>query len=174
MQDGTYRLRDQELRIGPAILVFAGGTSHSYRHFCRRGVRGKKLAEFEGAKGPDFVSRLRGHVDIIGPNRRRKKDSVFIIRRAITLHALLNLHHKHLVENRDKTAIDRHVCDTLLMVDHYLHGVRSIEAILEMCTLAGAERFDKAALPSREQLAMHLKMKDAKRLDAMLDGKDAM
>jgi len=170
MQDGKYRFRDQELRIGPAILVFAGGTSHRYRDFAREGVIGPPLTEFQQAKGPDFVSRLRGHVDIIGPNPQTKDDQVYIIRRAITLHALLRQHHKHLVEDRDEVAVDGQVLKMLLRVPRYKHGVRSMEAILEMSTLAGADRFHKAALPSDEQLAMHLELdSETMKLATLLD-----
>jgi hypothetical protein len=157
MQDGKYRFRDQELRLGQTILVFAGGTSQSYQGFARVGATRDELAQFERAKGPDFVSRLRGYVDIIGPNPRPDTpDDVYVIRRAIVLHALLKKHHPRLVENRDEAAIDRNVLRALLKVHGYRHGMRSMEAVLEMSTLARSEKFDKAALPPKEQLAMHL------------------
>ncbi|HEX4608873.1 MAG TPA: AAA family ATPase, partial [Urbifossiella sp.] len=72
MQDGTHRFDGQDLRVGQAILVFAGGTSRTYRAFAREETGGAVTDEdrraFAAAKGPDFVSRLRGYVDIIGPN----------------------------------------------------------------------------------------------------------
>ncbi len=55
----------------------------------------------------------------------------------------------------------------------YKHGVRSMEAILEMSTPGNAETFDKAALPPREQLAMHLEPNPSKpdELYELLEGR---
>jgi hypothetical protein len=159
MQDGKYRFGGQELGIGRAILVFAGGTSHTYQKFTREGATVAEVAEFDQAKGPDFVSRLRGYVDIIGPNRRtdsKGKDNVFVIRRACTLRGLLQKHYPRLVENHAEAAIDTDVLRAMLLVSSYKHGARSIEAILEMSTLTNAEYFDKTALPPKAQLVMHL------------------
>lgn len=159
MQDGMFRSDAGELRVGRAIFVFAGGTSRSYRQFARK-ERGTSADEerdreaFRLAKGPDFVSRLRGFVDIIGPDPRPDtNDEVFVIRRAITLRGLLERKYKHL---DPRGPLDEDVAHAMLNVSGYEHGTRSLEAILDMSTLAGARRFEKSALPSREQLEMHL------------------
>ena len=46
---------------------------------------------FKSAKGPDFVSRLKGFINVLGPNpvEGRSGDPYFIIRRAILLRASL-------------------------------------------------------------------------------------
>ena len=46
------------------------------------------LAEIS-PKGPDFVSRLSGHIDIIGPNPTDEYDQAYVIRRALILRQIL-------------------------------------------------------------------------------------
>ena len=53
--------------LGKAIFIFAGGSCHNFREFNKERV-GQEEAEFRDVKGPDFVSRLQGFIDIKGPN----------------------------------------------------------------------------------------------------------
>ena len=57
MEDGTYNGRS----VGRSILVFAGGTSETFRAFSRQDLQkeSKEWVDFTAAKGPDFVSRSR-------------------------------------------------------------------------------------------------------------------
>ncbi len=171
MQDGKYRSEAGETSIGRAILVFAGGTSKRYRDFTRNDASEIEKEKFRIAKGPDFVSRLRGFVDIIGPDRRPgTNDEVYIVRRAIMLRGLLEKKYKHLLRARDGSSdpLDEGLARALLTVSGYEHGTRSLEAILEMSALAKAQRFEKSALPPREQLSMHLAF-DPKRPNEFFD-----
>jgi hypothetical protein len=161
MQDGTHRFDGQDLRVGQAILVFAGGTSKTYREFAAGVQTDAEREQFKLAKGPDFVSRLRGYVDIIGPNPHGTNadvhsDAGCLVRRALTLDHQLRLHHPALVGADKKLRIDRDVLRALLTVPVYTHGSRSVEAVVETSALAGADRFDKSALLPEEQLGMHL------------------
>jgi hypothetical protein len=58
MQDGKFKAGESMYRIGRAIFVFAGGTFDTFEEFKTFVTKdeNKKL------KGPDFVSRLRGHL----------------------------------------------------------------------------------------------------------------
>lgn len=56
MQDGVFQERQITHPLGRAIFVFAGGISFSMDQF----DRGREDAVFRDAKGPDFVSRLKG------------------------------------------------------------------------------------------------------------------
>jgi hypothetical protein len=51
--------------------------------------------------------------------------------------------------------IDEDVLYALLTIDHYRHGTRSMEAVLQMCTPMDG-RIEKASLPSQAQLNMHV------------------
>ena len=69
MQDGVFRVGGSLHPIGKAIFVFAGGTSSTYQQFCGEEIEDateyKRFTnEFKDAKGPDFISRLRGYVKI--------------------------------------------------------------------------------------------------------------
>jgi len=89
MQDGVFRDGEADHPIGKAIFVFAGGTRSTFSAFCRESGPPEKQAQFREKKGPDFVSRLRGHIDILGPNPLNEEDSFAMIRRAVGLRSQL-------------------------------------------------------------------------------------
>jgi hypothetical protein len=158
MQDGMFREREILHPIGKSIFVFAGGIYNSFAAFSCDKLKGqeKELEDFKNAKGPDFVSRLRGYVNILGPNPVDDADTVFIIRRAIVLRSLLERKARHLFDGNNHVRIDRGVLRALIKVPRYKHGVRSIQAILEMSMLSGRTYWEQALLPAREQLKLHV------------------
>ncbi|RII35347.1 Ryanodine receptor Ryr [Clostridium chromiireducens] len=162
MQDGVFREGDSIHPIGKAIFVFAGGTSSTFREFCGEDFEDKNeqkkfLLEFKGAKGPDFISRLRGYVNILGPNQTDEKwDHLFIIRRAMLLRSLLERKVSHLINEAGEAQIDDGVLRALLKIKRYKHESRSMEAILEMSMLTNAKKWEQSHLPSKEQLRLHV------------------
>jgi hypothetical protein len=52
--------------------------------------------------------------------------------------------------------IDEGVLRAFLAIDEYIHGARSMQAIVEMSTLSGKPRFERSSLPARRQLALHV------------------
>jgi hypothetical protein len=111
------------------------------------------------AKQPDFISRLRGYVDIISIDPIQSDDKLYVIRRALTLRSMLARRSKTLFQNGNvegKCNIDDDVLRAFLCVPSYHHGRRSMEALLDMCALTGRDHFGLAELPSREQLDLHV------------------
>jgi len=155
MQDGMFKDGETMHPIGKAIFVFAGGTSHTFEQFCCEDLQVKD-EEFRNAKGTDFVSRLRGYVNIRGPNPVSKEDKFFVIRRAIFLRSLLQRNAKQIFDARGHARLDPGVLRALTKVPEYKHGVRSMAAIIEMSMLADRMRFEQAALPPEEQLKLHV------------------
>lgn len=162
MQDGVFREGDSLHPIGKSIFVFAGGTSSTLREFCGEDIEDEQdrkqfLSEFKGAKGPDFLSRLRGYVNILGPNQtNQKSDQLFIIRRAMLLRTLLEMKVPHLIDDRGEAQIDNGVLRAMLKIPRYKHESRSMEAILDMSLLANAKKWEQSYLPSKEQLRLHV------------------
>ncbi|WP_371378072.1 RyR domain-containing protein [Sporomusa aerivorans] len=162
MQDGVFREGDTLHPLGRAIFVFAGGTSSTYTEFCGETIQDETeykqfYRQFQNAKGPDFVSRLRGYVNILGPNQTdEQRDHLFIIRRAMLLRALLERKTLHLINEQGQAQIDDGVLRALLKVPRYKHESRSMEAILEMSRLANAKKWEQSHLPSLEQLRLHV------------------
>jgi hypothetical protein len=152
MQDGQFRDGEAIHPIGRAIFVFAGGTCSTFTQFAKE----KGDEEFKGAKGPDFVSRLRGYVDIKGPNPVSDDDRLFVVRRAIFLRFLLQKNAKNIFDVKKRCRIDPGVLRAMIKVPYFKHGVRSMQAILEMSLLSGRRRFEQAALPSPKQLRLHV------------------
>ncbi|MDW8802394.1 RyR domain-containing protein [Clostridium sp. A1-XYC3] len=161
MQDGVFRDENSIHPIGKAIFVFAGGTNSTFREFHGEDIKDENerkqfLLEFKGAKGPDFISRLRGYVNILGPNQTDERDQLFIIRRAMLLRSLIERKVPHLIDDNGKAKIDNGVLRALLKIRRYKHESRSMEAILEMSMLTNAKIWEQSDLPSKEQLKLHV------------------
>ncbi len=176
MQDGEFREGSVIHPLGRAIFIFAGGTSHSYGEFAQKVTGGvtsqqsnpdEKSDEMKLKKGPDFISRLRGHINVKGPNRdgtdtensatNINLDPAHIVRRAIILRSLLERTYPQLIDAKTKrAAISESVLRGLLRVNSYHHGARSLESVLTMSQLAGIAYFGSSQLPPSEQLEMHV------------------
>jgi hypothetical protein len=176
MQDGEFKDGEAIHPIGKAVFVFAGGTRSTFGSFVRNlsdsdaglsdpsneaSAEDRERAArkaFGEAKGPDFVSRLRGFIDIMGPNRQGTDDEAFVIRRAMVLRAMLLETPKTagLLDSRNRLRIDDGVLRAMLHVSEYRHGTRSLGALLDMSRIAGASRYDLSALPPRSQLDLHV------------------
>jgi hypothetical protein len=160
MQDGKFQEGQISHPIGKAIFVFAGGTCHHMQAF------GGDLGESDrrAAKLPDFISRLKGFIDILGPNPLEDVDDpYFIIRRAIILRALFEKHTPQIISSEDdgrQVRIDKGILRAFLETDQFKHGVRSMETLLTMSTLAGASAYDRSCLPPEDQLHLHVEGKD--------------
>lgn len=172
MQDGTFEDEGVVRPIGAAIFVFLGGVFSSYarllEHERKQDNKAKEL------KLPDFVSRLSGYVDIRGPNAveiatvdegdptpldlASIKDADFLLRRAILLRSQLKRSAPGLFLKRgDRLSMDPPLRTALLGIPRFLHGARSIEAIIRMSSVKSAStHFPVSALPIDGQLRLHV------------------
>lgn len=162
MQDGAFREGQITHPIGPSIFVFAGGTSHCMEDFgCDLSAE-----ERRAAKMPDFVSRLKGYVNVLGPNPpelpssdERTSDPYYVIRRAILLRSILDRNAPHLFDEQDGKRvlrIDPGVLRAFLNISRYKHGIRSIVSIVAMSQLSGKSAYGRSSLPAEDQLDLHV------------------
>ncbi|WP_158754738.1 hypothetical protein [Streptomyces sp. NRRL F-2580] len=155
IQDGKFQQDEVTHLIGPCIFVFAGGTSENFEKF-KQEV--KRLdAEGRGSKGEDFLSRMRGNVDIPGvnpPSGTSKPGPTVMLRRALVLNSMFDKF--KIANDGEKFEVEEGVVQAFMEVSRYEHGVRSMEAIIRMSNLRGRERYTRASLPSLEQLKLHV------------------
>ncbi|MBI2477865.1 MAG: AAA family ATPase [Planctomycetia bacterium] len=162
MQDAEFRAGSGIHPFGKAIFVFAGGTCATFNAFDRSDAEELTVqTHFRGRKGPDFVSRLRGFVNIKGPNPSEpaspESDPEYLIRRAMILRSLLERAHGGLIDPKSKMAnVSTRVVRAFLRVEQFRHGARSLESVLHMSSLRGAASFDVAQLTTPEQLGLHV------------------
>jgi hypothetical protein len=149
MQDGTFTEEGRSRPVGPAIFVFAGGTHATMDAFRQRATA------FSGAKATDFLSRLRGYVDILGPNPFGEGDQTYPLRRAMLLRAIL-LGRAPALFQKDNLRVDHGILRAFLDVPQYFHGSRSMESIIDMSSLHGGLSYERSALPAVHQLALHV------------------
>lgn len=153
MNDGEFKDGDAVYPIGKAIFVFAGGTAATFADFSERTDQA-----FIDVKGPDFVSRLRGFVNVMGPNRQHEKDDAYILRRAIVLRSnfVRSPKARNLIDDKGHVRIDPGILRAMLHVSSYRHGMRSMEALLDMSRIGKEKRFNLASLPPKAQLDLQV------------------
>ncbi|HNR40076.1 MAG TPA: RyR domain-containing protein [Acidobacteriota bacterium] len=171
MQDAQFTADGVIYPLGKAIFVFAGGTCPCFEVFDRTRSGGAVEEAFRAVKGPDFVSRLRGFVNIKGPNpisaecqaatgrteSRPEDDPAFLIRRAIILRSTLDRFYPQLIDPDTKeAAISGSVLRAFLTTKEFLHGARSLESVAHMSNLNGARFFGVAELPPPDLLNLHV------------------
>jgi hypothetical protein len=165
MQDGEFREGGTNHPTGRAIYVFAGGTKKTFQEFSElpTAAEGKnEEKQLREAKLPDFVSRLKGYINVMGPNQRLLADGspdptdrFHMVRRAIILRSQLERSAGHLVAN-GRLKIDDGLVSAFLLTRVYKHGARSMENIIAMSDLAGRSSFERSRLPSPAQLYVHV------------------
>jgi hypothetical protein len=170
MEGGTFKHPEEGVfRLERGIFVFAGGVTHRYSEFSElKQAAGqpkqKGDAQFARAKGPDFISRLRGYIDIKGINSvkgpEKSGDALFMLRRAIILRSVLE--RNGFVSEPDKVAqIDVSLLDALLVLrgndkrKGFEYDTRSMRMVVNMC-LRLHGRLEKASLPPTALLDMHV------------------
>lgn len=162
MQDAEYTLGSETKKIDGAVFIFAGATATSFQEFLPGSDPGT-IRAFKNVKGPDFVSRLKGILNIKGPNPINITDRKFIIRRAMLLRSQIVMNAEGLYDRETgKIAISDPLLAALLRVSQFRHGSRSIEFLLGMSRLNGVKKYTSSCLPSDEQLDIHVDVKDFK------------
>lgn len=170
LQDGLYTEGSEVFNVKKAIFVFAGGIAGSYAAFC------DQYKGHTAQKAPDFISRLRGFMDVqeiaLGVKRRRRgsvaagggfgspldNDRAAQLRRAVILRSMLLLKLPQIVDKGSKFArIENEIVDAFLHVKKFKYGVRSMEAIIEMSRMPqSASSFLRSSLPPSAQIEMHV------------------
>jgi hypothetical protein len=155
MEDGRFRDDGGFHPVGPAIFVFAGGTAARFEDF----VAYQDERAERAAKKPDFISRLGGYVDVNGPNPQDGADVAWPLRRALLLRSLVARRAPQMMAPAPagpRLEIDEGVLRAFLLIGEYIHGARSMAAIVRMSALSGKPRFERASLPARRQLGLHV------------------
>jgi hypothetical protein len=193
MQDGAFQEGQITHPIGKCVFIFAGGTARVLEEFGvaeprplieselasldtedraerRRAHREhcERYRRFVLLKGPDFVSRLHGFLNVLGPNPRidaKCPDITWPIRRALILRGILRLNDSEVLD------IDRGLLNALLAVPIYRYGARSFEKIVNALN-QGREfgRLSRSALPPKALLDRET---DAEAFHSLLTAADA-
>jgi len=162
MQDGRFTEDLVSHWIGPAIFVFAGGTKHTFEDFVNR--EDDDEVRFRESKGPDFVSRLSGYVNVRGTNDDAEDAPSLAtqIRRALLLRSAILQFAPHLTGGRldGDIPVEDGVLNAFMRVSRYRHGARSIQTIVGMSSTTRGNRYDRSSLPPENQLDLHTNAKE--------------
>ena len=167
MQDGRFQEGQISHPIGQCVFIFAGATSHTFQQFGPARPTQESPTELKEAwnryvlaKGPDFLSRLDGYYNVLGPNPRKvtsasgtvmddPADCCAPVRRALLLRQFLCGNQGH------RLKIDPGLLRALLEVPLYRNGARSLEKLaLSLKPSDPTAAVCRSSLCSPEQLAM--------------------
>jgi len=166
MQDGKFTQGQLSHSVGDAVFVFAGGTSHDMHTF-------RLLAQdAKTAKGPDFLSRLQGFLNIASLNHGEERGVLLggvLIRRALLLRTILMRMAPGIASGKSGLDIDGSVMKAFLQIREFRYGARSIESILTMSSLHEKTKFDPSCLPPVPQIDLHV---DGSEWISLLEGAD--
>jgi ATPase family associated with various cellular activities (AAA) len=153
MQDGKFTQGQVSHSVGDAVFVFAGGTSHDMHTF-------RLLAQdAKTAKGPDFLSRLQGYLNIASLNHGEERGVLLggvLIRRALLLRTILMRMAPGIADGKSGLDIDDSVMKAFLQIREFRFGARSVESILMMSSLHEKTRFEPSSLPPVPQIDLHV------------------
>jgi len=168
MQDGEFYHEGRNFRIGRSVFVFAGGVNRSFEELNGR-VRNPGFCE---AKGPDFVSRLKAHLNVQGINNPEDETDQhrYILRRGILLRDIVRKRMKLKEKQKVDELLHGSVAHALLKIKRFKHGIRSLEAIITMCAVRAGFPIGPSDLPSLDQLEMHVDAMSLLRLVENYDG----
>ncbi|MER7540139.1 hypothetical protein ABTX77_35980 [Streptomyces sp. NPDC097704] len=184
MQDGQFQQGDQVHLIGPSVFVFAGGTSPNFKEFNSR-VNDDTAPEIKAVDFVSRLQGYIDipPVDVLGwgqprahpllsisrraraSTRKSKRsesrpDGYLMLRRALILNSLLKSNgvaQKNDGNSKDDyLEVDDAVLHAFLSVPRFEHGVRSMEAIIKMSSCENGEPLNRSAMPTQEQLNMHV------------------
>lgn len=116
MEDGVVQLEGKEEKIGKAVFMFAGGTAETLNEFNQRALLDPET--YRARKVPDFISRLRGSVDIGGIN---EAGDARIVPRALALKFFLQ---------DDPSKLSNTQIRQFLTNGHFVHGLRSLRTVI--------------------------------------------
>jgi hypothetical protein len=175
MQDGAFQEGQLIHPIGRCIFVFAGGTSH------RMDLFGADMSEDDkrAIKLPDFISRLKGFLNVLGPNpiEGTDPDPYYVMRRALILRSIFERNTPQILlrqGGKKVVQIDPGLLRAFLLTSQYKHGVRSMESLVSMSTLSGENAYERSSLPPEEQLNLHVIAPEFLALMQMLEMEGAL
>ncbi|MBL0126073.1 MAG: hypothetical protein IPP83_01170 [Flavobacteriales bacterium] len=160
LNDGVFKDGDIEHPLGPAVLVFTGGTSSSFAEFRAHSKGGdpplpEQAEKARERKLPDMASRLEEHIDVKGVSHRPDEpDGLHVARRAVVLRSLL-LRAFGLKEEKGKPVhipIAGDVLFALLNVPTFRGNTRSLQKLIAACDPGSAGKLTRARIPSTHSL----------------------
>jgi hypothetical protein len=119
----------------------------------------KLIKKISDAKVPDFISRLKGFLNVLGPNPQednKQNDPFYIVRRALLLRSIFERETPQLLDKDHQLRIDTGILRGFLQINKYLHGARSMESIVAMSRLGNRSHFSRSNLPPEKQLRLHV------------------
>jgi len=165
MQDGEFFYEGVRHKLGRSILVFAGGTCNTMDEFKQqKGLLGENGTQtsLKSAKLPDFISRLRGYIDVAGPDSTKtgeKPGILHYIRRACLIRTLLEKQFG--VRKNGYIGVNDDVIYALMNVRKYTNGTRSLQSVLQMGLSENNQNFSAAQVFSDGNgILLHLEGSD--------------
>ncbi|MDR3136522.1 MAG: ATP-binding protein [Coriobacteriales bacterium] len=167
MQDGTFMDESGVLhKMGRAIFFFAGGVFTTMDQF--RQYKRNDTAETEGSdsgrhdtgnfrekiKLPDFISRVKGFIDVAGPNSTSDGGVLHYFRRTTLLRTMLEK--KFNVKEHGSIKIQDEVIAAFLRAKEFYNGARSLQSLIDMSEGRGDRVFKASDVYIGDRLHLYV------------------
>jgi hypothetical protein len=151
MEGGKFFQKGKAHIIGRAVFVFAGSIASTMEKF-----REKTSSEgAPSAKGSDFVSRVKGYIEVAGPNPTGEGHNILhFFRRATLLRTALE--ERLGLSKNDRIDLNKNVLFAFLNAEQYLHGARSMLSIINMSEFPADKQITPSCLYKSTRLNMHV------------------
>ncbi|MDR1183339.1 MAG: ATP-binding protein [Coriobacteriales bacterium] len=151
MESGKFFQKGKAHIIGRAVFVFAGSIASTMEKFREK----TGSAEAPSTKGSDFVSRVKGYIEVAGPNPTGEGHNILhFFRRATLLRTTLE--ERLGLSKNDRIDLNENVLFAFLNAKQYLHGARSMLSIINMSEFPADKQITPSCLYKSTRLDMHV------------------
>lgn len=153
MEDGEYFYNNVSHNVGSCVFIFAGSNVKSWNEFVELSNPENKENNADLSKVSDFISRILGYIDVLGPNQESDNNGEsYKLRRAIFVRQ--NIEAIYGIKKDEYFCIDPDVLRALIEVSQYKHGNRSLANLIKQFRINGgdAKHIKKYCIPNQLEL----------------------
>lgn len=155
MQDGSFVEKGVQHRTGRAVFVFAGSGFSSMKDFIDMKYNHDENIACDQSKHIDFISRIKGYINVSGPNSQTNPPGILhYFRRATLLRTQLETKLK--IDRNGYIGINDDVIYAFLNATKYRNESRSLEAILQMSDFKDERNIAASEIYQSNRLQLHL------------------
>lgn len=162
MEDGEYYANNAIHNVGSCIYVFAGSDAKSWNEFVNLSTsQNQSSSNNDFSKISDFISRISGYIDVLGPNCDPNDSDAYKLRRAVFIRKKIEA--KYGIGTKQPFTIDEDVLRALINVNHYKHGNRSLDRLINQFRINSGESLHIKSYCIPNQLELYVDKEDFKK-----------
>lgn len=153
MEDGEYYANNTSHNVGSCIFVFAGSNAQSWSDFVATASAGyDDGGSSDLSKITDFISRISGYINVLGPNKDGDDNKSYKLRRSVFIRKSIEKNYN--INKDEHFHMDEDILRALINVDCYKHGNRSLSKLIEQFKInsGDSKHIKKYCIPNQLDL----------------------